>query len=120
MGLEQVGQSKDYEPILGRCPMEVYDVHFFRSCLQDLGFYISFWVRQGAPLSASSFAFWESNRRALEEDERVATRLAIEEIRALDIFQGDRALALQLQDEEVRWAADTHTVPGLLISQSEG
>ena len=42
------------------------------------------------------------NRRALEEDERVATRLAIDEIRALDIFQGDRALALQLQDEEVR------------------
>lgn len=41
-------------------------------------------------------------RRMLEEDRRLATRLAIEEIRALDAFHGDRALALRLQQEEER------------------
>ncbi|TBU61117.1 hypothetical protein BD310DRAFT_957207 [Dichomitus squalens] len=46
------------------------------------------------------------SRRALEADQRIAMGLAIEEVRALDIFQGDRALALRLQDEEVRAFGD--------------
>ncbi|KAI1798044.1 hypothetical protein LXA43DRAFT_1070170 [Ganoderma leucocontextum] len=47
-------------------------------------------------------------RRMLEEDEHLATRLAIEEIRALDIFHGDRALAVRLQEEEEREVAHNH------------
>ena len=42
----------------------------------------------------------------LEEDASLAIRLAIEEIRALDIFHGDRALALRLQQEEERSVCD--------------
>lgn len=46
-------------------------------------------------------------RRLLEEDERLAARLAIEEIRALDIYNGDRALAIRLQEEEQRFVTNT-------------
>ena len=61
--------------------------------------------RRPDPLPSTRRARVLRSRRILEEDERLATRLAIEEIRALDIFHGDRALALRLQEEEERSVA---------------
>ncbi len=61
--------------------------------------------RRPDPPPSTRRARGSQGRRMLEEDERLATRLAIEEIRALDIFHGDRALALRLQEEEERSVA---------------